>query len=413
MSLTQIDVAIDTLVGKHGSGTLLRNDVVLTAKHVLDGSPRLIRVSQVPSYLDDDGSGSALAMLDSSGAPVVAMHPSEDVALVRHARPLTVAGSDGGLATPLSRATPPVGEVDQHVGWGAADSGCTGIDGFAPHAELTRVSDVLRATLIYDRSYLSDAAGSIGQAGDSGSSYRRSTLPNGNPAGVPDEIDGVLTRVEDGGGPEGNCRPRRALAVRSTRFVEWAHGVLSEWSAAVHDHVEDAADYEWGDPPGSTADSRWVAQDGALTEQADATDDGSESGDDSHAIHRRIAISNATVTVSIANLGAGYAGILARWINEWDYYEYRVDAGTQTASVVAVYHGVPTILGSAAFRATGGVHTLRLDLRGTTLVGFVDEHALIDVTDDRISAGKVGLSARTASKVRFDDLDVTPIAGAM
>jgi pectate lyase len=113
----------------------------------------------------------------------------------------------------------------------------------------------------------------------------------------------------------------------------------------------------------------------------------------------------------IAFNGAGrYVGLLARAINVNHFYYLALQNGNQL--VLAKRDGdSSTTLASRSFTVTTGTfYTLRLDVRGSSLTGFVNGVSQLSATDSQFTAGNIG-GATFFSSGAFDDFVVTSLSG--
>lgn len=106
-----------------------------------------------------------------------------------------------------------------------------------------------------------------------------------------------------------------------------------------------------------------------------------------------------------------YVAVLARVQSTSNYYylalnnSNRVELGKRVS-------GSNTIIASTSFTvATGTWYSLRLDVTGTTLRGFVNGTQVLSGTDSSIASGRTGLAASYTS-ASFDDVVVTSAASS-
>ncbi|WP_049558163.1 pectate lyase family protein [Nonomuraea sp. SBT364] len=105
-----------------------------------------------------------------------------------------------------------------------------------------------------------------------------------------------------------------------------------------------------------------------------------------------------------------HVAVLARAQNTSSYYYLGLgDAGTVVLGKRS--GGSPATLDSAAAAVgTGTWYTLRLEVFGTTLRGFVDGVEVVSATDSAFASGRAGLATHYASAV-FDDVLVSDVGG--
>lgn len=103
------------------------------------------------------------------------------------------------------------------------------------------------------------------------------------------------------------------------------------------------------------------------------------------------------------------SGVLARYVDSNNYYMLRL----QQTGKVQLYKkaaGTFTLLGEAAQTVTAGsTYTLKLEVNGSALTGYVNGVEKISaVTDTAISSGKIGVRSYSQS-VAIDNVSVTSI----
>ncbi|MEU4746100.1 hypothetical protein AB0G02_37340 [Actinosynnema sp. NPDC023658] len=105
-----------------------------------------------------------------------------------------------------------------------------------------------------------------------------------------------------------------------------------------------------------------------------------------------------------------HVGVTARARDTGNYYYLGL---TNAGSVVLgkrVGGGFTALASAPAAVTTGTWYTLRLEVFGSTLRGFLDGTAAVTATDSTFGSGRVGLAAYYAS-ASFDDVLVTDVAG--
>ncbi|HEU4322620.1 MAG TPA: hypothetical protein VFS21_05675 [Roseiflexaceae bacterium] len=101
-----------------------------------------------------------------------------------------------------------------------------------------------------------------------------------------------------------------------------------------------------------------------------------------------------------------FVAVLARAQSSTSYY-YLALRSNNTVELKKLVSGSGTTLASAPFTvATGAWYTLRLEVQGTTLRGFVNGAQLVSASDTRFASGRAGLATFYAS-ASFDDVLVT------
>jgi hypothetical protein len=105
------------------------------------------------------------------------------------------------------------------------------------------------------------------------------------------------------------------------------------------------------------------------------------------------------------NAGGGFVRLLARYRDTGNYY-YLVLRSTQVLELKKMVGGTATTLGSKSFTVTTeGWHTLRLEVVGTSLKGYVNGALQLSATDSQLGSGRIGVGTYNASAV-FDDMVV-------
>jgi pectate lyase len=120
------------------------------------------------------------------------------------------------------------------------------------------------------------------------------------------------------------------------------------------------------------------------------------------------AFSNGTVLARVKVLGAASstrgAGVLARVRDADNYYSLTLFGGNRVR-LARVMAGNVQILAEApvSTSTSTGWRTLRFDLNGTVLRGFVDGVPLVGASDGAIPNGRIGLET-TYAAAHFDDV---------
>jgi pectate lyase len=106
-----------------------------------------------------------------------------------------------------------------------------------------------------------------------------------------------------------------------------------------------------------------------------------------------------------------HVGVVARAQSSSSYYAFVVTS-TGGVQIVRRSGGDPVALASASAGVTVGTWaTLRLEVVGTSLRGYVNGALLVQATDSTFTAGRAGLATSYAS-ASFDDVDVSTATGA-
>lgn len=112
-----------------------------------------------------------------------------------------------------------------------------------------------------------------------------------------------------------------------------------------------------------------------------------------------------TRVVPTAMAGTGWFGVMARYLDDGNYYYLKV--GNGEASIRKLVDGAIFELARAPFTpGIGNWYTLRLEVVGTSLRAYIDNRFLLKATDSSHSAGKYGVVTYRASAT-FDNFAVT------
>jgi hypothetical protein len=102
-------------------------------------------------------------------------------------------------------------------------------------------------------------------------------------------------------------------------------------------------------------------------------------------------------------------GLIWRIQDKDNYYILRANALEDNVNFYIYMNGRRSTLKGADLRVPPGQwHELRVEVRGSQLRGFFGGQQVIDVTDDRLKTGGVGLWTKADSTTCFDDVQVTP-----
>jgi len=119
-----------------------------------------------------------------------------------------------------------------------------------------------------------------------------------------------------------------------------------------------------------------------------------------------------SVEAKVKPVVSTYAGIMGRYQSNSNYYQLEVHAGNNKLSLWRNDGGSWTEVGSYSTTInTGTAYTLKLDMNGTALSGYLNGTLRISVTDSAHSSGKIGV--RSGNDARFDDVIVLGAGGGV
>lgn len=114
----------------------------------------------------------------------------------------------------------------------------------------------------------------------------------------------------------------------------------------------------------------------------------------------------ATAKPTLFDGSGEYVAVLARATNTSNYYAL-VLRDANKVEIRRVSNGKSKVLAKTSMKArTGTTYTLRLQVRGEVLRGYVDGKLLVDTTDSTHTTGKIGLGTHDAT-ADFDNVTVT------
>jgi hypothetical protein len=106
-------------------------------------------------------------------------------------------------------------------------------------------------------------------------------------------------------------------------------------------------------------------------------------------------------------LDLGYAGVAGRYQGPGDAYECDMTVGGQLELRV-VRGGEHQLLGAAGVSISlSGIHTVRLEMRGSQLTCSLDGVPLVRATDTTFAAGRIALFASAGELAEFDNVRVS------
>lgn len=101
----------------------------------------------------------------------------------------------------------------------------------------------------------------------------------------------------------------------------------------------------------------------------------------------------------------GWFGVMARYVDDGNYYYLKV--GNGEASIRKLVNGAIVELARAPFTPSVNTwYTLRLEAVGTSLRAYINDRFLLEAADSSHASGKYGIVTYRASAT-FDDFAVT------
>ncbi|BEL10424.1 hypothetical protein Q0Z83_086150 [Actinoplanes sichuanensis] len=110
------------------------------------------------------------------------------------------------------------------------------------------------------------------------------------------------------------------------------------------------------------------------------------------------------------DLSKGLAGVAARASGSSTMYRLALTSAGK-AELQAAKGSTITVLGSAAITDPSAWHTLKVDVSGSTITGYVDGTKVASGTGTLTGTGRIGLVTSFAS-AEFDDVSVNPLGAA-
>lgn len=413
------DVKI-TSAGVLCSGTLLRNDVVLTAYHCItdDGTPSGNVLGPGAFTVWQDGPGDTLPNATAVSS-VVFDDPSVDVALLRLSGNFEIDNRSYGESTEIWAQPESLlaGEIALCQGYGQTTCGDASSAGF------------LRAGLV-------SILGGAGQYPNEELNYEATLDYKG------DEIWGYLQSFGDSGS---SCRyplfaapnRRRVLGVMSHGFPctfgvasetapnvfrSWVQQTIADWDGDFQDGFGGAFQpYEQIEPAPITTtpwSTMWFnysyVQNGVTVSRLlqfydDYVDAGDEEG--TKYVHGVEVVEDGSVSVDVQTYGNDAVGLITRMRDDTHYYRFSVDEQQQRARIVLRDGNTFTELASVAL-PSADFNTeveLRFEAQGSTLRGYFDGQQVISTTDPAFTymAGRAGIYTWRMSGVWFDNFAIT------
>ena len=392
-----------------GSGTLIRSNVVLTARHVVEeavNDPELVEVHRAGSTA---ARGDCQDDSDCRFASEILLYPgNDDVALV-----FLTGNLQGYRETLVGHGVPiarhPTQQLDNtNVAIGGYGLRC---DDPEPQCEAGK----LRYGLAYVIAVLDDIlvvhpgpSGQIPRSGDSGSAFW-------SPFSFPPAVGGV--DYFGGGGTEVygvNLEYQDSHYQWSPR--RWARQMIRDEMQGIQYTFNARIQPFWYtyDPKNPiSGPSNWFLQDGKLWQTSNI-----RSSDPLHEgtirlNHRRVE-DNAHYSVTIQSNDNDKAGIVFRWFNEEHYYFFAVNEQSDRARFFKRDANGITVLENVDgvdIDWSDGV-TVGVTATEDTFVGTINNETVLTATDSDYPIGRFGLYSYAMGNrggVNFDNFQVTPL----
>ena len=396
-------------VGLEGgcSGTLLRNNIVLTAGHcVHTGDPSEI-------YPIEAGTGKVLtsngiAVQDKTEPGTCADWPGMcsperdptsniDVAMVRMSSPMTVDGDSMNFVRGLfTRSTDDLFD-DIMFCQGRGDTECDGGDATKTNRwsrfVVTGVTENRMSFKGYDRT-------TVLTNGDSGGGCYTAIT---NAIAPQNQISAVFTNY--------TC-PDKSRSEPLEVIRPWVRAILASWTPNKNYTFSSAsqlADFQLVDASPSTGGpSDWKISGGALRQNKDIKGgSGTPAQAGTHALLKGNAMTNGCVETKVTSSDDDKAGLVFRYFDEKYYYRFYAYEPNNVV-ISKVVDGVESTVasGQKSFDWSNGVK-LKICMTNDELRGSVNGSEVVSTNDTTFGDGRVGLYDRLLIDANFDYLTTT------
>ena len=440
---TDIDIDPETIIGGQGNydserdlfllnasgapctATLLRNNIALTAQHCIaedgiEGNP-----PETPSNIAvlQDAPGPAGFQAIAFGTQIAEAPNDADVALVLLDRNLEIDGRDRGESTEIwTRPDSDLaGEFPLCQGYGY--DACGGTNGFLK-AGLTKVEGLPNPPFTDLISYSPFKYGSgvddawLQSVSDSGSSCRLPTFTAQNRQ----RITGVLTSGDACNGDPTEYIPFdmgwRAYETPASTFRNWAQDQINTWNGATFvDTYDSGYLHDIVGPPGIETtpwETMWLTYDYGgdfvLFQFYDDYEKDDDTEEGTKWIYDAEVVENAEISVAAHSHDRDVTGLIARARDDEHYYRFSVHEDEGVAKIVMRDGDTFVTLAeeSNVSYDLSSEPTLKFEVQGNHLEGFIDGQSVVDVSDPDYTylAGRTGLYTYRMSSTRFDDFNV-------
>ena len=375
------------------SGTLLRNDTVLTAKHCVstDGTPNGPWAAANTITVTQDGRGATTGAI--SGVTTIARLWTEDVAMLQLNLPMTMEGRATGAFTQIwGEAQSNIeGQATLCQGWGM--NTCTTGQG-------TLRAGLMTADTVGNQFISYDTLGNFNQLqwrGDSGSSCRLPVFEEPHlrkVLGV--QTTGICGTIANETAPD--------------RYRDWAHATMSGWEGDFLDTFSSGLAYEVEEPANMLqGPTNWFLWGNALVENSNAHTAGS-AYEGSRYISSTEVVTDALVSVKVSSPDNDSAGLLFRYVDDEHYYRVSFDEQRNFARIVRRSgNSWVTIAEDTNFSIDWSTTPkITVGAADNFIAAYVDDEMVLWGFDDdfKYTAGRVGIYKWALTNAVFDDFEI-------
>lgn len=388
----------DVRVSYFGSictGTLLRNDVVLTAKHCVstDGTIDGPEAAANTITVTQDGPGASLGA--SRSVTTIVRMATRDVAMLRLSSALAIDGETTGRSTQILGAPQSTVVGDHVLCQGYGHDTCANTGAGTLRAGLVAITGSSGGMLTYGQIPGYDW---IQWKGDSGSSCRSGVF---DPPNLRKAIS--VTSTGSCGGPVNEVGP--------DLYRDWAHDQMNNWAGGdFFDGFSAALDYDVDEPAGMVqGPSNWQVSGGTLTENTNAyTNTTFHEG--TRYVNAAQVASDATVHVTVSSADNDAAGLVLRYRDPTHYYRLSFDEQRRFARIVKRSGNTWTVIAEDTDFDIDWSTSPKLsfyawnNLLGALVDGKLELLALDP--DYTYTAGRAGIYTWGLTNASFDDFEI-------